>query len=229
MTENRSTRDLIGRIVRVAHNISENGATDEDIETIVGSAYEIGGRSLTGSMPSNSLMTDVNRLFREYLNIKFAVIGGAALALHGQARSTEDIDFLVDPFPDKTLLADKDEMSRYGFYAAKSSSGTVVQIGHRRLDGQYVELLASNTDLRRWAVQTAKSEMLLGMRVPVVTAEALVAMKVHAMISNPERTPKDLPDIISVLTKSNPKMEESRKYLSEEENAKLDEILKIVG
>jgi len=221
--EFRSTRDLTSTLIRVAHKISDENGLEEEAELILEATRGIIGRSLFGSVPDDFVLGDADRLLREYFKAKYAVIGAMALGIHGQVRPTEDIDMLVDPFPGNDLTNNKEEMPKYGFYAGKSSTGTVIGLGHRK--SGYIELLAANDPLRQYAVETAKKHNLIGYNVPVVEADSLVALKVHAMTQNPNREMKDSSDVMSVLVRSKPSMKKVRKFLTEQENSRLDQLM----
>jgi len=221
VTDSRNTKDLTQRLIRIAHKLIENSQSG-DGEEIIEISHEIRGRSIYGSLPDNSLMQSLALLMAD-MNCNYAIIGGVALAVHGQVRNTEDIDALVDPFPEKSKTKNSEYMKTFGFYPASSSTGTVLTLDHRR-DGQ-VELLAVNSPLRQWAISTASKTMVLGTQVPVISAAALVALKISAMVSSPKRRVKDHPDIISVLIKSNPNMDEALRYLSDPEKVELAKIM----
>ena len=56
-------------------------------------------------------------------NISFAVIGATAVSVYGLVRHTDDIGVLVSDMPD---VSDRDYAERFGFYRARSQTGTVV-------------------------------------------------------------------------------------------------------
>lgn len=89
-------------------------------------------------------------------------------------------------------------MARFGFYKTRSSTGTVLQIGPRQGQG-YVELLLANTELFRWALRHARPESILHAHLPVVSPEALIALKAHTIKTTPARIAKDGPDMLSVV------------------------------
>ena len=216
----RNTRQHVATLIRIAHHLldMDDGHGDELLTV----AHEIGGRSLVGNFPEPNLLASLRNLCQDQ-GIQWAIIGGLALAVHGQLRNTDDIDILVDRLPRPHEAADARYMERFGFYRAKSSTGTVMTIDHRQ-DG-YCELLVAETPLMKHALKTAKNQTMLRCQVPVVEPDTLVALKIHAMVSTPSRRAKDMPDIVSVLEKSHPDLTEIRGLLSPDENAALDKLI----
>ncbi len=225
MTDSRNTSDLTNKLVRIAYRLIEKGQ-HSDGEEILDATHAIRGRSLFGSIPDNNIMQSLSSLLTD-LECNFAIIGAIALAVHGQVRNTEDIDALVDPFPPRSKTKDTEYMRTFGFYPAGSSTGTMITIDHRK-NGQ-IELLSTNTPLRQWALSTASKTMILGNLVPVVSAPALIAMKVVAMAENPKRRSKDQPDIVSILIRSKPDLNEAMNFLSDSEKAILQKIVDSVS
>jgi hypothetical protein len=173
---------------------------------------DIKGKTIMGSLPSASILFNLTSLLEDQ-KIKYALIGGLAVNVHGQARGTEDIDVLVSKLPQQT--SDAAYMSRFGFYRSKSSTGTVQTIDSRIAAG-YVELLVADSPLFKWALKIAGQVMVLGMQVPMVSRDALVAMKVRSMLANPARN-NDRPDIVSVLVRGAVDVKRFAKYLTQAE------------
>lgn len=183
----RNSQDLTDRLVRIAHKVMENWS-EQDGEEILDIAHKVAQQSLRGNVPSNDLMSSLDLLLSAE-KIGWTVIGGVTLFVHGVVRDTLDIDVLVSSMPDKGNLADPRYMEKFSFYRAKSSTGTVLTVDHKE-SGQ-IELLLADDDLRKSAISSAKTEMLLGRQVPVVDAAHLIALKVRAWTENPSRGVKD--------------------------------------
>lgn len=117
-----------------------------------------------------------------YLNaqgVQYVVIGGFAVILHGAARTTKDIDLLVNPTPEnirkiKAAMAhlpdnaireiEDDDVQRY----------TVVRIG----DEYVVDLLASACGITfDEASQSIQSVELDGVKIPIVSKQVLIRTK----------------------------------------------------
>ncbi len=216
-----NTRTHINEIVRLANKFIEAGA-EEDGEKLLVIAHEIGGETLQGNFPNSSLLGSLNALLQDQ-GISFALIGGVAVSVHGILRSTDDIDALVSKLPD---ISDADYARRFGFYRAKSKTGTVLTIDHR--ENGFVELLLANNSLFDYALRMATPHPVLGSSVPVIQPDALIGMKVRALTNNPSRETKDAIDILAVNRKSSsPKLDQVRGLLSTDENEKLNQILGI--
>jgi hypothetical protein len=210
-------------LVRIAHKIADDYGHEKEADEIIEAVHELRGRSLHGSVPESSVMSGLSNLLKDN-QIDFAVIGAVALIIHGVIRNTDDIDVLVSELPPSDKLSDPRYMEKFAFYKAKSSTGTVLTIDHRK-NGQ-VELLTATDPLKQLALSTAEEHMVLGHKVPVVSAAALIGLKVQALVNNPSREAKDAPDILSIWLKSKPDLSEVRKFLSETENEALDKIVK---
>lgn len=217
----RNNQDLTDKLVRIAYRIMDSG-NEQDGEEVLDLAHQVAARSLRGNVPPNSLMTSLDGLLAAH-KIKWAVIGAIAVFVHGTPRDTQDIDVLVSSMPDPAKLADPRHMEQFGFYRAKSSTGTVLTIDHRQ-SGQ-VELLLANDALRQAAIASAKPEMILGRQVPVVDAAHLIALKAHAWTQNPSRGGKDRTDIVSVWEKSRPDLTPVLGLLSDAELANLKKAI----
>ena len=110
---------------------------------------------------------------------RYVLIGGFAVILHGAARTTKDIDLLVDPSPENihkvkkamaylsdnaASLIEDDEVSRY----------SVVRIG----DEYVVDLLASACGVTLdEASQSLQWVELDGVRIPLVDKKTLIRTK----------------------------------------------------
>lgn len=217
----RNNQDLTDKLVRIAYKIMDEG-NEHDGEQVLNIAHEVAGRSLRGSVPPNSLMASLETLLLTH-KVQWAVIGALAVFVHGTPRETQDIDVLVSEMPDASRLSDPRHMEKFGFYRAKSSTGTVLTIDHRQ-SGQ-VELLLANTALGQSAIESAKPEMLLGRQVPVVDAAHLIALKARAWTNNPARGVKDRTDIVSVWEKSHPDLSPVMNLLNDYEIANLKKAI----
>ena len=196
---NNSQSELNQKLVRIAHSLI-NSLSSEG-EEILKIAHQLQDNTLVGNVPSNDLLRSLQLLLEDN-GIQFAVIGGLAVMVHGSPRSTSDINVLVDCLLPSDRVKDSVYMERFGFYKKSnpSSTGIVMTIDHRR--SGYAECLLANDELERWAIGTAKVQSLLGAIIPVVSPEALVALKVRAWMSSQGKRMNDPGDIISVLTRN---------------------------
>jgi len=225
MADFRNTSEYTRVLTEIAHQLIERGDFERG-DSMLGAIHEIRGSSLRGNLPDPTIMSSLESLMSDG-GIAFAVIGAMALIVHGQVRDTNDIDVLAARLPDPTKTRDPDYMRTLGFYPSRSSTGTVQVFEHRK-EGQ-VEVLIANDPLREWALTTAKVTALLGMMVPVVSAAALIGLKVTAMFNNPARVPKDTSDIVSVLVHSRPDLTEVLELLSPEGATELRRLASVVA
>lgn len=199
----QDTRNVVARLKTLAYSMIDD--SDNKIimrgEELLEIAHTIVGHTLHGSFPYPYVMRDLAD-FCEAQNISYAVIGAVAVSVWGQSRSTEDIDVLVDRMPDQTETFNREYMERFHFYRSRSQTGKMQTFDHKR-EGQ-VEILLADTDLRKAALKNAVPVQVLGMSVPVITADYLVITKAVASAANPKRISRDAPDILSVLKKSAP-------------------------
>ncbi|MBN2035779.1 MAG: nucleotidyl transferase AbiEii/AbiGii toxin family protein [Chitinispirillaceae bacterium] len=158
-------------------------------------------------MSLKEIFSSVTQFLRRE-HIDFAVIGAFALYGYGYARTTKDIDFI-------TRLTDKNKIIRFlesvGFetlHQSDSFSNHLHPIGASRVDLMYVDETTADQ------VFGATIEKLLfnDIPVPVVSAEHLIAMKLFAAHSNPDRLFKELADIREVVSLTNIDKNKIHKY-----------------
>lgn len=225
-THFKETSDLVQQLYFVAEKLTDS-KQNELANKILEVSRKIIGRTISGSIPSSNILIDIVNLLND-CNIKFAVIGGIAVNAHGQNRSTEDIDFLVTSFPPNLKLNNSEYMGKFNFYKTKSSTGTHLIIDHKSGTG-YVKLLLANDQLRKEAINNIKNIYILGVNVPVVSPEFLVALKLKAITFNPKRKMKDVADITSILIKLKNSFDITliNKYLIEEELKLLQNLINV--
>lgn len=214
----RNTKNYLNEIIRLANKFIDAGA-EEDGEKLLEAAHGIGANTLHGNFPTDTLMGSLQALLNDQ-GIDFALIGGVAVSLHGLVRNTDDIDVVVSKLPD---VSNSDYAGKFGFYRSKSHTGTVLTIDHKK-DG-FVELLLANSDLLNYALRTAKPMSVLKTVAPVIGADALIGLKIRALVNNPAREHKDGIDIIAIYKKQKPDLTTVRGFLSDAELEKLDRIL----
>lgn len=219
-------RERVLALKKLADSLLKEGDEELASDTLAHSR-KISDRIILGNLPTSNILQDLCLLLKE-CNVKFAVIGGLATCVRGQIRSTEYIDVLVEKFPGVDKLRDSDYMGKFNFYRSKSSTGTVLVIDHRSSAG-YVEMLLANDDLTKWAVRTATVENLLKSNVPVVSADALICLKVKASVGNKKRQVKDFPDILSVLLKNEVDLFEIEHFLNDDEQEMLRKLVNVVS
>ena len=142
------------------------------------------------------------------LGVRYALIGGLALAAHKVVRATQDIDLLVDSGHadevDNALL-------KLGYRCLyRSSEAGNYQRGDERLDFLY----ASRHSARNLLSHALERTTGLG-ALRVVSAEGLIAFKLQALANNPGRA-QDLADIRALIraNRDTLDMAEVRKYFA---------------
>lgn len=130
--------------------------------------------------------------FLEERGLRYAVIGGMALAAYGLPRTTVDLDFVVDSTAWEPLASFLDSL---GFGTLHRSEGYSNHLHpdsvKGRIDFVYVR--------GRTAQQLFESVRHLpgprGKQIPVPKPEHLAAMKVLALKNDPSRTFQEMADI----------------------------------
>ena len=126
------------------------------------------------------------------MHARAALIGGFALPFHGVQRATGDVDFLVDVEAADALhealvaagarcLHRSEDAANYSACAALAA----------------VDVIYARRDRARDMLRRARPRLLRGarIRVPVVDAEALIGLKLQALVNAPERRAQDQADI----------------------------------
>ena len=155
------------------------------------------------------------------VDVRFALIGGLALASHKVIRATQDIDLLTDS--EKAEDIDR-ELIALGYHCLHRSAdaGNYLR-GDERVDFIYASRPAARGLLSNaTSVQTAFGE------VRVVSTEGLIGLKLQGFVNNPRRT-QDLEDIKALIAANRQalKMDEVREYFRLfKREALLEEILK---
>ncbi|MGA9854663.1 MAG: nucleotidyltransferase family protein [Gammaproteobacteria bacterium] len=173
---------------------------------------------MTTSRLGRQIAEIISALNRE--NIRFALIGGLALAAHNVVRATQDVDVLI------------------GATDADRLEGVLVGLGYRRLhrnadasnylreDERLDVLYASRPTAMNLLSKAPMESTAFGM-LPVIGTEGLIGFKLQALINNPRRT-QDLEDIRALMhaNRATLDMHEVREYFRMfEREALLDEIL----
>lgn len=121
--------------------------------------------------------------------VKFALIGGFALAAHGVIRATQDIDLLVEG--SKKAEAKK-SLGGAGFKLVFENCEVLHFSGPGQLD-----ILLANRESTLDMLRRAK--LINDFPIPVVSAEDLIGLKIQAYKNDPDREFQDKADIQSLL------------------------------
>jgi len=128
---------------------------------------------------------------------RVALIGGFALPFHGVQRATGDVDFLAERAGSDALL---EALLAAGARCLHRGPDAANYSGASRLaptDFIYAHRPRAEDMLRR-----ARLERLRGtrLRIPVVDAEALIGLKLQAVVNAPARRAQDEADIRALIT-----------------------------
>ena len=149
-----------------------------------------------------------------------ALIGGLALAAHEVVRGTRDVDFLVD-IDDADRL--HDALIALGYHCIHRSMDAA---NYARNDEGLDLVYARRPIARRLLREAVERDTAMG-RLRVVSAEALIGLKLQALVNNPSRG-RDLDDIRALLRvqRGRLNMREVREYFALFERLEmLDELL----
>lgn len=156
--------------------------------------------------------------------VRFALIGGLALASYKVVRATQDIDLLVDASKADEIDA---QLCKLGYRCLHRSTDAANYVrGDERLDLLY----AYRPIAHRLLAEAQELKTALG-NLCVVSAEGLVGFKLQGLVNDPRRT-QDLEDIRALLraNRGTLDMNQLREYfrLFERESL-LDELLRETG
>ena len=125
----------------------------------------------------------------ERTRARYAVCGAVALGAHGVERYTKDIDVLIaEEDLDALLAALSRSMQELGRLPA-AGPAKQVKLRSRRARtaaGVDIDLLVPVDAVEAWALATAVRGRAYHRKVDVVSAEALVVMKLRAYLSDPD-------------------------------------------
>lgn len=125
------------------------------------------------------------------LNVRYALIGGLALAPHHVIRATQDIDLLIGA---ADATAADQELSRLGYRCLHRSEDAA---NYARADERVDVLYARRPAALRLLDGARELTTALG-PLRVVSAEGLIGFKLQAFVNNPRRT-QDLEDIRALI------------------------------
>ncbi|MBN1982554.1 MAG: nucleotidyltransferase [Chitinivibrionales bacterium] len=126
--------------------------------------------------------------------LDYCIIGATALFAHGYKRNTEDLDFITELKYQGKIIG---FMESIGFITEnKTSAFSNHRLAEMQIDFMYIaDAKTSHAILKNSDTKTIFNQT----RVPVVSVENLVALKLFSAQNNPDRKLKDLSDIKEVL------------------------------
>jgi predicted nucleotidyltransferase len=136
------------------------------------------------------IKTVVGRL--EKADVRYALIGGFAMALRGVQRATADLDFIL-MLDD---LGQADEILRdLGYQRAFHSENVSHYQAEERAWGRIDILHAFRGPTLGMIARADNVEVMPGLRVKVVQIEDLIGLKIQALVNCPQRALMDWHDI----------------------------------
>jgi len=142
-------------------------------------------------------------------SVEWGVIGGLAMAAHGAARTTLDVDMVVDGAIQDQLIG---FLRSQGFTTVHRSTGYSNHLNEDpdlgRIDVVYVRGDTSRQILAGMQVHPGPGDI----KIPVPRPEHLAAMKAYSIKNDPERTLRELADIRVLLDVPNVDREEVNSY-----------------
>jgi predicted nucleotidyltransferase len=130
-------------------------------------------------------------------NLRLVVIGGMAVIEHGYARTTTDVDIIVQ-------VTDKDawnELFESLGYRLNHDGGSFRQYLSREGTSWPVDLMLVNEASFQGMATAAKSVILEGAQMQLVSLEHLLALKLHALKhTRIQRFFKDFDDVIHLVS-----------------------------
>jgi hypothetical protein len=142
------------------------------------------------AMDVRAVLLEIHAALRE-AGIQHALIGGLALAAHGSARATVDVDFIADG----GRAEDVDRLLRARGYACLQRSDFVANYASDRPERGRVDFLFARQAHGRAMLGRSAAVEILGRQIPVVDASDLVGLKVQSSSNDPSRRHRDLADI----------------------------------
>ncbi|MDA8018403.1 MAG: nucleotidyltransferase family protein [Thermoanaerobaculia bacterium] len=128
----------------------------------------------------------------EERDVPFALIGGVALAAYGLARTTLDLDLLVDAEAQDDLIR---FMEAEGYETLHRSAGYSNHIAPSASAGRVDFVYVRGTTRDRVFAEVLHRTGPGGKSVPIACPEHLIALKLTSIESDPERLLRDLADI----------------------------------
>jgi hypothetical protein len=157
-------------------------------------------------------------------NVRWAVIGGLALAARGSGRLTHDLDIVTERNAQKDLVAFLESLGYETLYVSEGYSNHAHgDPGLGRIDVVYVD----DDTADKLFDEAEQLEIFAGSKALVPRAEHLIAMKVLAARNDPTRRLQEMADIADLMRACEIAPEDVRQYF--ERNDLIDDWEKIRG
>ena len=145
-------------------------------------------------MDLRSVLVEIHTALREAA-IEHALIGGLALAAHGAARATTELDLLADA----ERADDVDRIVRARGYDCLHRTQEVANYASADRRKGRVDFLFARRPHGRAMLARAREHPILGESVRVVDAADLIGLKVQSSSNDPSRRHRDLADVERLL------------------------------
>ena len=145
-------------------------------------------------MDLRSVLVEIHTALRDTA-IDHALIGGLALAAHGAARATTELDLLADA----ERADDVDRIVRAHGYDCLHRTQEVANYASADRPKGRVDFLFARRPHGRAMLARAREHSILGESVRVVDAADLIGLKVQSSSNDPSRRHRDLADIERLL------------------------------
>jgi predicted nucleotidyltransferase len=158
-------------------------------------------------MDLRNVLIEVHDALRE-ASIEHALISGLALAAHGAARATVDLDLLAEA----ERADDVERIARERGYECLHRSAHVANFASADASRGRVDFLFARQADGRAMLARAVPHTILGHRIRVVDASDLIGLKVQASSNDPYRRHIDLADIGRLLEVAEVDLARVREY-----------------
>jgi hypothetical protein len=129
-------------------------------------------------------------------NLRYALIGGMAMAMRGLQRTTLDLDFIL--MLEDLNLADQ-ILRKHGYTREFHSENVSHYIGKNAALGRIDLLHAFRGPTLGMLSRAERLTWANGMSLPVVHIEDLIGLKVQALTNDPTRQPGDWADCLAMI------------------------------
>jgi predicted nucleotidyltransferase len=183
--------------------------------------------SETGRQRGSRLLDELRALDAQLRNagICYAMIGGIAVNMHGFIRATRDLDVML-------LAEDAEAMHRLLSDMGYEPIDRRPDIASYVRGTMRVDVLFAHRPISRGLLEARRETDFHGMKVPAISLEGLIGLKVQAFSDDPQRRLRDLTDMIELMkiNRDHLDLDEIRSYFRLfEREALLDDILRAIG
>jgi hypothetical protein len=161
-------------------------------------------------MPLRDIFRALAEMF-EREKADYAVIGAFALYAYGYVRATRDIDFVTRIEFQKKAISFVESLGFETIHSSEAFSNHQHPVGSIRVDFMYLERATADVIFK--GIQ--KRVLFEDVKIPVVSPEHLIAMKLFAAKHNGQRRLKDLADIKELIAAVDVDEAAIRKYFKQ--------------